>query len=803
MIRFSNYKLALLIVLGLCLTTTVFGDDRKKKKVSIPDFTQGDQVPAGHDHVWNLGPTGAIGWIYTEAYGTSKARQILITEVAQNSPSQGILQIGDVILGVGKREFEYDPRIEFGKAIGEAEASRSGRLELMVWRGGRTKRLKIQLEVLGRYSDTAPFNCEKSDRIFERGCLAQANMLQNWPKERKSNRIVSSYAALALLASGREEYLPLVQKEVAKAAKYSDTEGKNLCSWFYGPTNLLIAEYTMATGDRRFLPALERISLEIVDGQSNVGSWGHRFSQPNGVLKGYGMMNSAGLPLIHSLVMAKGAGVKSSKLDEGIEKSVRMIEFYAGKGSIPYGDHDPWTKSHAGNGKNGSAALLFNLLNDKYRAEYFSKSSIAAYGNERERGHTGNYFNILFAMPGVALSGPEATGAWMQRFGWYYDLARRHDGTFMNQGQAIPGKDKHKGWDATGPFLLAYAQAYRNIYFTGRKKNIVRDLTRKEAEEIIADGQPLSEPWRGPQNLSDKQVLEKLASWSPIIREKMAKELTERNGNFIPALTRMLKSDSLEVKRGACTALAMQGNKAAPAVKQLRYALSDEDMWVRVLAAKAIASTGQPGRVAIPQLLKMLTQNDRENDPRQMEQRYLTQIIFDSKSGLLKKSLKDVKPKALYAAVKASLQNEDGNSRQSIASVYKNLNYNEIKPLLPAIEKATREAAPSGVMFSHKIRVSGVELFSKHRIKEGMQLCIDVMALDQWNSPARISQCLKALGNYGGNAKPILPQLVPVRERLVAGANKGNAKAKSQLKLLDETVAKIRNDKNPPKLRSL
>ena len=84
-----------------------------------------------------------------------------------------------------------------------------------------------------------------------------------------------------------------------------------------------------------------------------------------------------------------------------------------------------------------------------------------------------------------------------------------------------------------------------------------------------------------------------------------------------------------------------------------------------------------------------------------------------------------------------------------------------------------------------------------------MQLCIDVMALDQWNSPARISQCLKALGNYGGNAKPILPQLVPVRERLVAGANKGNAKAKSQLKLLDETVAKIRNDKNPPKLRSL
>ena len=801
--RLPKFKLAMLIVLGLSLTATVFGDDRKKAKVAIPDFTKGGQIPKGHDHVWNLGPTGARGWIYTEDYGTSRARQILITEVDGNSPSQGILQVGDVVLGIGKKKFEYDPRIEFGKAIGEAEASRSGKLELMVWRGGKTKRKKIQLEVLGRYSDTAPFNCEKSDRIFERGCLAQAHLLQQKPKGRKSNRIVSSYAALALLASGREEYLPLVHQEVAKAAKYSDTQCKTLCSWFYGPTNLLIAEYTMATGDRQFMSALERISLEIADGQSNVGSWGHRFSQPNGVLKGYGMMNSAGLPLMHSLVMAKRAGVKNSKLDAAIEKSVRMMQFYAGKGSVPYGDHDPWMKSHAANGKNGSAALLFNLLDDKYRAEYFSKTSIAAYGNEREKGHTGNYFNILFAMPGVALSGPEATGAWMEKFSWYYDLARRHDGTFINQGQAIPANDKHHNWDATGPFLLPYAQAYRHTYFTGRKSDVVRDLTRKEAERIIADGQPLSEPWRGRQRLSDKQVLEKLANWSPIIREKMAAELKNRDGNYIPALTRMLKSDSLDAKRGACSALAMQGNKAASALKPLRRALSDENMWVRVLAAKAIANTGQPGRVAIPQLLKMLTENDRENDPRQIEQRYLTQIIFNSKSGMLKKSLQGVEPKALYAAVEAGLQNEDGNSRQSIASVYKNLSYEELKPLLPAIEKATRKAAPSGVMFSHKIRVSGVELFSKHRIEEGMQLCIDVIAIDQWNSPARISQCLKALGNYGGNAKPILPQLKPIRERLEAGTKKGNAKAKRQLKLLNETVAKIRNDKNPPKLRSL
>ena len=205
MSRLSKYKLTLLIVLGLFLATAVFADDRKKKKVVIPDFTQGGEIPAGHDHVWNLGPTGARGWIYTEAYGTSKARQILVTEVAENSPGQGILQVGDVILGIGKKKFGYDPRIEFGLAIGEAEASRSGKLELMVWRAGKTKRKQIQLEVLGRYSATAPFNCEKSDRIFERGCLAQANFAATKAtrKDKQSNCFVLCSACFACLGPGR------------------------------------------------------------------------------------------------------------------------------------------------------------------------------------------------------------------------------------------------------------------------------------------------------------------------------------------------------------------------------------------------------------------------------------------------------------------------------------------------------------------------------------------------------------------------------------------------------------------------
>ena len=217
------------------------------------------------------------------------------------------------------------------------------------------------------------------------------------------------------------------------------------------------------------MPDLKRITMEIVHGQSEVGSWGHRFVQANGRLAGYGMMNAPGLPLTVSLILAREAGVDDPELDEAIEKSARLLRFYVGKGSVPYGDHHPWIQTHDDNGKNGIAAVMFHLLDDAEAAEYFSRMSVASHGGERDTGHTGNFFNMLWAMPGVALSGPHATGAWMKEFGWYYDLARRWDGTYLHQGPPAARPDSYRGWDCTGAYLLAYAQPLKKLHFDGKE----------------------------------------------------------------------------------------------------------------------------------------------------------------------------------------------------------------------------------------------------------------------------------------------------------------------------------------------
>ena len=135
---------------------------KPKGDVINPDFTKGESIPEGFKHDWNLGATGARGWMFSDKLVTTDARQIKITKVGKGSPAEGTLAVGDVILGVGGKPFSYDPRTEFGKALTVAESEAGGgNLLLTRWRAGRSAEVTIKLPVLGAYSATAPFDCPK------------------------------------------------------------------------------------------------------------------------------------------------------------------------------------------------------------------------------------------------------------------------------------------------------------------------------------------------------------------------------------------------------------------------------------------------------------------------------------------------------------------------------------------------------------------------------------------------------------------------------------------------------------------
>ncbi len=729
-----------------------------KTTLNNPDFTQGGTVPAEAKHDWNLGATGMRGWMFCDQMVTTDARQIFITQVASGSPADGILQVGDVILGVAGKPFSHDPRAEFGKALTVAESEAgSGKLHMIRWRAGRTEEVTVPLPVLGTYSATAPFDCAKSRRIIELSSKALASNIEK--SGGRGDPIVRSLNGLGLLATGNPEFLPVIKKEIEWAASYRED---GMQTWRYGYVIMFLAEYTMVTGDPSVMPGLRRLAMEAAKGQSAVGSWGHGFARPDGRLGGYGMMNSPGAVLTISLVMARNAGIKDPEVSQAIELSAKLLRFYIGKGSVPYGDHHPWIENHDDNGKNGMASVLFNLMKEKNGAEFFSRMSIASHGPERDTGHTGNYFNILWAMPGICISGPKASGAWMKEYGsWYFDLARRHDGTFPHQGPPEAKNDSYGSWDCTGAYLLAYCQSLKKISLTGKMKSIVREISAADAELLILDGRGWDNKDRNSfyDALNNEQLIERLGSWSPIVRERAALAIGRKRDFPMEAVLKLLESPSLEPRYGACQSIEKIRGRAVAAIPLLTKLLRDKDLWMRIKAADALAAIGKPAMSTVPTLLEIFSQTDPVNDPRGMQQRYLCFALFDG-DGMLGRSLEGVDRAALHKAVRSGLKNQDGRARGSIASVYRNLSFEEIKPLLPAVLEAVEKPAPSGEMFADQIRVEGLRILAKHGISEGMPALVNYTR-DQnpWSSENRTPELMKILLTYGTHAKPMIPQL--------------------------------------------
>jgi hypothetical protein len=79
-VRFVAAAMFALLIVASPATTPSLG--------AGPDFTQGGQIPEGANHDWNLGATGARGWMFSDKMVTTDARQIAVTQVEGNSVSR-------------------------------------------------------------------------------------------------------------------------------------------------------------------------------------------------------------------------------------------------------------------------------------------------------------------------------------------------------------------------------------------------------------------------------------------------------------------------------------------------------------------------------------------------------------------------------------------------------------------------------------------------------------------------------------------------------------------------------------------
>ena len=757
MSRINKFILAGILVMGMPAAMVCAEEAAVPKP---PDLTAGGEKDKSHD--WLLGPTGLRGWMFTLKGRTTAARQILVTAVEKDSPADGIFSTNDVILGVEGKPFKADARIQFGNAITAAETKKGGgRLRLIRWRQGLSTNVDLKLKVLGAYSDTAPYDCPKSKAIFEQGCRRIAK------RGLESGGQLGQYVnALALLASGKEEYRPLLADCTKKmAAGMRNGDG----CWGMSYANLFLAEYVLATGDEAMRAELKRTTMYVVDAQSTYGTWGHYPRLPNGHAPGYGPMNQIGLAMTLSMALARQAGVADPALDAAIAKSTNFLRWYVNKGAIPYGDHPP-EPMHEDSGKCSLAAVLFDLLGDREATSFFARMGTAAY-DEREQGHCGNWFNMLWALPGVSRCGPLATGAYLKEQSWYYDLARNWQGGFEYQ-QIDPSDEggNYNGWDLTGTYLMSFGLPLKSLYVMGKKPCTVPPLNREEVKAVIHAGRDAySINGRNGYNArKTRELMAGLASWSPIMRKRSAKALALRKGDFVPALLKMLAGSDPYARYGACEALGCLGPQADAAAPQLRALLKDPDPWLRSLACYALPNLGPEARLASVNDLLRLAASSNPADPRRMVQRAVGSSLFapydtGDTPAILAESIEGVDRQLLYPAVRSLLENDDSVARWTPSAIYDKLTDRDAAELLPAIVKAAEELAPSNEWYSYGPWLAGEDLLSRLHIREGMQMSVDHLLVSQWGMFARIEKCPVYLARYGAQAKAVLPQLQALR----------------------------------------
>lgn len=799
--------IATLLTLGLLLCAQpAWGRGAKAPPVE-PDYTQGGE-PVRTDCPWNLGPTGAFANIWGTGghEPTRDARMIQVHSVATGTPADGVLQTGDVILGVispyadGSRKpgarFTWDCRHALAEAITEAEKEKNrGQLVLNIWRKGQTLPATLNLPVMGTFSDTAPYECEKTKALID--AAAQAIVEKGLVNEKGSpnGSIWASTDALGLLATGEAKYMPVLREYAraiaAESEEYDIYGDKGIGTWAAGYRNLFLTEYYLATKDEAVLPGIKALSTYMALGQSGVGTWSHGMAavKENGLYGppcAYGAMNSASVPCAISLMLAQMSGIQEEAIDKAVVRSLNFYRWYTDKGTVPYGDHPP-SLCHDNNGKTAMTAVLFDIAGEKKPAEFFTRATLASYRG-KEVGHTGNFFSWVWGALGAARGGPEAAQSFVQNTRWFTELERRHDGGYVYQFQ-IPGDThKYKGWSITGVRLMQYCLPRKAIYLTGKGGSCFPAITGKDLKTTVAAAT------YDPSNLSVKQLLADLGSWSPVVRNQAAVELGKRDEDVVKELIAMLDSPDRYTRYGACRGLNYAGRGSAEAVGALVDKVEkDEDLTMRYFAVTSLAKRGGRNRgnglgaavvEATNALLKQAATDEPEQDPMHKLHNEIAGILFYS--GNVKdyqgyfpggRGAETLDRDLLIPAVKSLLTNPNGAARSTVSTLYNHLSDEDLEQLYGDIYRAAKNKAPSGVMFSGGVRANGTIVLAQKKFKEGLPLALDYLYLEGWGKFGRVPAAFEALSNYGSAVKPYLDEMRQREyERYVTGRKPSEVK---------------------------
>ncbi|MGJ8644696.1 MAG: DUF6288 domain-containing protein [Luteolibacter sp.] len=207
-----------------------------------------------------------------ERHPRSKSDSGTVKHIFKNSLAENKLKLGDEIIGINGTKFRKNFTELLADEIDKAEGS-EGILELAIQRDGKPMTVRIELERIGSYSKTWPYNCEKSAAILRKSCdwLVGQQQADGRFEIDDEHFVLTSVAGLAMLGCDETKYREPISKTVEYLTNHlkekTNSEGHFedgiLELWSLTYATIFLSEYHLRTGDEKVVESLKFLNKEI------------------------------------------------------------------------------------------------------------------------------------------------------------------------------------------------------------------------------------------------------------------------------------------------------------------------------------------------------------------------------------------------------------------------------------------------------------------------------------------------------------------------------------------------------------